>query len=326
MMDWTDRHFRYLLRLVTGRTLLYTEMVNMNALVHGDLERHLGHSEAEHPLALQVGGDDPQLLGHCARLAEEWGYDEVNLNVGCPSERVQSGNFGACLMAQPELVRDCLQAMREAVSIPVTVKHRIGIDEQDSYDHLARFVGIVSGSGVRHFTVHARKAWLQGLSPRENREIPPLRYDDVYRLKHDFPELTIELNGGVRSLADARRHLETVDAVMIGRAAYEDPMVLAAADGVILGGRGTPVSRREVVEGMLPYIEMQMTRGVPLNRISRHMLGLFNGRPGARAWRRTLSEGAHLPGSGTELVVEAMARVPETVLESLPAPETAQLV
>ncbi|HEX7003050.1 MAG TPA: tRNA dihydrouridine(20/20a) synthase DusA [Trueperaceae bacterium] len=315
MMDWTDRHFRYLLRQLTSHTLLYTEMVNMNAILHGDRERHLGYSEAEHPLSLQLGGDDPKLLAQCAAIAQSWGYDEVNLNVGCPSPRVARGNFGACLMAQPELVRECLQAMREAVTIRVTVKHRIGIDERDSYEEMARFVDVVAPSGAQRFTVHARKAWLQGLSPRENREIPPLRYDDVYRLKRDFPELEIELNGGVRSLADAAGHLEWVDAVMIGRAAYEEPFMLGDADARLFGATEATPTRGEVVERMLPYLDEQLVRGVPLHRITRHMLGLFNGRPGAKAWRRKLSEKAHLPGTGPELLLEALSLVPQLVRE-----------
>ena len=323
MMDRTDRHFRYLLRQLTRHTLLYTEMVNMNALLHGDLERHLGHSAAERPLSLQLGGDDPVSLAHCASLAQSWGYDEVNLNVGCPSERVQNGNFGACLMAQPELVRECAAAMREAVSIPVTVKHRIGIDELDSYEHMAGFVTTVAEAGVERFTVHARKAWLAGLSPRENREIPPLRYDDVYRLKQDFPHLEIELNGGVRSLDAAAEHLRRVDAVMIGRAAYEDPFMLANADALLFGSREAPRSRGEVVTRMLPYIEEQLRGGEPLQRLTRHMLGLFSGRPGAKAWRRTISEGAHLPGAGPDLLLRALGEVPDFVREERPRLELA---
>jgi tRNA-dihydrouridine synthase A len=339
MMNWTDRHFRFFIRQITRRALLYTEMVNMNALVHGDLERHLGYSPDEHPVALQLGGDEPRTLARCARLAEEWGYDEVNLNVGCPSERVQSGNFGACLMADPERVKECLSAMGEAVAIPVTVKHRIGIDELDTYDHLADFVAIVSASGAARFTVHARKAWLKGLSPRENREIPPLRYEDVFRIKRDFPHLQVELNGGVRSLADARSHLERVDAVMLGRAAYEDPYLLAGADAQVFGASvfgdteefgdtpgdassGTTVgpSRREVVERVLPYIESRLDEGVRLNRMTRHMLGLFTGRPGAKAWRRHLSEHAHLDGADGEVLLAALRLVPDEVADERPAP------
>ncbi|MEX2534690.1 MAG: tRNA dihydrouridine(20/20a) synthase DusA [Trueperaceae bacterium] len=315
MMDRTDRHFRFLMRQITAKTLLYTEMVNMNALIHGDCERHLGLSAEEHPVALQLGGDDPLKLAKCAALGQEWGYAEVNLNVGCPSDRVQNGNFGACLMAQPELVRDCLMAMRGAVTIPVTVKHRIGIDDLDGYTHLARFVEIVAQSGARRFTVHARKAWLKGLSPRENREIPPLRYDDVYRLKHDFPALAIELNGGVRTVEQARQQLTKVDAVMVGRAAYEDPFLLAAADSEIFAESAVGPSRREVVERMLTYIEHQLATGTALNRTTRHMLGLFSGKPGAKAWRRHLSEHVHLPGADERVVVDALFKVPAEVLD-----------
>jgi tRNA-dihydrouridine synthase A len=319
MMDWTDRHFRYMMRLITRRTLLYTEMVNMNALIRGDRHRHLDFSPEEHPVSLQLGGDDPRMLATCARLAAEWGYDEVNLNVGCPSERVQNGNFGACLMADPVRVRDCLAAMAEAAPIPVTVKHRIGIDDQDSYEHLSGFVSVVAGAGPSRFTVHARKAWLSGLSPRENREIPPLRYDDVYRLKRDFPELVIELNGGVREVAEIDGHLRRVDAVMVGRAAYENPFLLTGVDSEILGEAGATVSsRREIVEGMLPYIERRLHEGTPLNRISRHMLGLFNGQPGAKAWRRHLSEHAHLPQAGVQTVLDALGTVPEEVASARP--------
>jgi tRNA-dihydrouridine synthase A len=319
MMDWTDRHFRFFIRQITSRALLYTEMVNMNALLHGDVERHLAYSPEEHAISLQLGGDDPGKLARCARLAEEWGYDEVNLNVGCPSERVQSGNFGACLMADPELVRECLSSMRQAAAIPVTVKHRIGIDELDSYQDLARFVDIVSRSGAARFTVHARKAWLKGLSPRENREIPPLRHECVYRLKRDFPSLEIELNGGVRTLSEVRGHLERVDSVMLGRAAYEDPYLLAAADRELFGERGEAPSRREVVERMLPYVERRLAEGTPLNRMTRHMLGLFSGKPGAKAWRRHLSEHSHLPGADSGTIAEALARVPVDVADERPS-------
>jgi tRNA-dihydrouridine synthase A len=328
MMDWTDRHFRFFIRQISRSALLYTEMVNMNALVHGDLERHLGYSPEEHPVALQLGGDDPRTLAQCARLAQEWGYDEVNLNVGCPSERVQSGNFGACLMADPERVRECLSAMAESVTIPVTVKHRIGIDELDTYEHLAAFVATVSSSAAARFTVHARKAWLKGLSPRENREIPPLRYEDVYRLKRDFPDLQVELNGGVRALADVRRHLERVDAVMLGRAAYEDPYVLAGADAEVFGAQAGDIakgsaeapSRREVVERMLPYVERRLSEGVRLNRLTRHMLGLFASRPGAKAWRRHLSENAHLHGADGGVLLAALRQVPDEIADERPAP------
>lgn len=315
MMDWTDRHFRFFIRQISARALLYTEMVNMNALVHGDRRLHLDYTPAEHPLALQLGGDDPVKLAECARMAEEWGYDEVNLNVGCPSERVQNGNFGACLMADPVLVRECLTAMSEATNAPVTVKHRIGIDELDSFDHLRRFVEVVAESGAARFTVHARKAWLKGLSPRENREVPPLRYDDVYRLKREFPELTIEINGGVRSISEIHRLLHHVDSVMVGRAAYQEPYRLALVDAELFGEETLAPTRAEVVQRMLPYVESQSRAGTPLNRISRHMLGLFSGQPGAKAWRRHISENSHLPGADERVLVEALQLVPDAVAE-----------
>ena len=315
MMDWTDRHYRYFMRQLTRETLLYTEMVTTGALLHGDRERLLGFSEEERPLALQLGGDDPEELAACARIAEAWGYDEVNLNVGCPSERVQRGRFGACLMAEPERVAACVAAMREAVALPITVKHRIGIDELDRYEDMARFVTIVAGGGADRFVVHARKAWLSGLSPKENRTIPPLRYEDVHRLKREYPQLTVELNGGVRSLEEAQRQLEHVDGVMIGRAAYETPYLLAEADRVFYGGGQVP-SRREVIQGMLPYIEEMLRRGVYLSRITRPMLGLFAHQPGARAWRRHLSEHAHREGAGTNVLLQALAYLPDEVLDA----------
>ncbi|GMV40589.1 MAG: tRNA-dihydrouridine synthase [Myxococcales bacterium] len=289
MMDRTDRHFRTLVRLITRHTLLYTEMVTTGAILHGDRERLLGFGEHERPLSLQLGGDDPAALAECARIAEGMGYDEVNLNVGCPSDRVQSGRFGACLMARPEQVADGVAAMRAAVSLPVTVKHRIGIDDLDSYEHLHRFVTVVASAGCDRFTVHARKAWLSGLSPKENREIPPLRYEDVYRLKRELPHLCIEINGGVRSFSDVSTHLAHVDAVMIGRAAYDDPFLFAAADAVFGDPHPVP-TRHEVAAAMIPYIEQRAAAGEPPTLALRHLLNLFTGVPGARAWRRHLTE------------------------------------
>jgi len=318
MMDWTDRHQRVFMRGVTRHALLYTEMVTMNAVLRGDRARVLGFSEVEKPLALQLGGDDPARLAECARIAEDWGYDEVNLNVGCPSERVQSGNFGACLMAQPELVAACVAAMKAAVKIPVTVKHRLGIDDLDSFERLAHFVAVVADAGAARFTVHARKAWLSGLSPKENRTVPPLRYESVYRLKEVFPALQIELNGGVKTLGEAEGHLERVDAVMIGRAAYETPYALAEADARFYGAAHVP-TRREVVDAVIPYAAEQLERGVPLNSLTRHMLGLFAGQPGARAWRRHLSEHAHRPGAGVGVLQDALAYLPNAVLDERPA-------
>jgi tRNA-dihydrouridine synthase A len=314
MLDYTDRHFRWFVRRITRRTLLYTEMVTSGAVLHGgDRERFLGFDEDEHPVALQLGGSDPRELAICARLGAERGYDEINLNVGCPSDRVQNGRFGACLMAEPTLVADCVKAMRDAVDVPVTVKHRIGIDERDSYEALCDFVGTVAAAGCDVFIVHARKAWLSGLSPKENRTVPPLRYDVVHRLKRDFPGLTIVLNGGIESLDAVQAQLAHVDGVMMGRAAYHVPWVLAEADVRIFvavqAGRPGPAvakveslarppearspatrfTRRTVAEAMLPYLEAQAATGVPVSRVTRHLLGLFHDVPGARAWRRALS-------------------------------------
>jgi len=318
MMDWTDRHYRVLLRQITKRTLLYSEMVTTGALLFGDRDRHLEFSAVEKPLALQLGGDDPQALAACARLAESWGYDEVNLNVGCPSERVQRGRFGACLMAEPELVAACVAAMREATALPVTVKHRIGIDDLDRYEDLARFVDTVAAAGCDRFIVHARKAWLTGLSPKENRTIPPLRYGEVYRLKAEFPQLRIELNGGIDTLEAVRSQLAFVDGVMVGRAAYQTPYRLALADRLFYGSSEPAPTRREVVLGIIPYLEAMLAQGVYLSRITRHMLGLLAGQPGAKAWKRHLGEHAHRPGAGIEVLTAALQGVPEAVLDHNP--------
>lgn len=310
MMDRTDRHFRYFIRLLTRQTLLYTEMVTTPAILHGDREKLLGFSVEEKPLVLQVGGDDPQQLSICAQIAEDMGYDEINLNVGCPSDRVQNGNFGACLMAQPEKVALAVAAMQAAVQIPVTVKHRIGIDDRDRYEDMANFVAVVCETGCRHFTVHARKAWLQGLSPKENRTVPPLRYEDVYRLKQDFPDLFIEINGGFTNLEQVPPQLEKVDAVMIGRAAYDNPYLFATADRDIYAEERISLTRHQAIEAMFPYIERWVSRGVKLNSITRHLLQLFAGQPGTKAWKRYLSDRAHLPNAGVEVVREALAQVP----------------
>ena len=318
MMDRTDRHFRAFLRRITRRTLLYTEMVTTGAVLHGDRERILGFSPEERPLALQLGGDDPGELAASAELAERLGYDEVNLNVGCPSDRVQKGRFGACLMAEPERVAEAVAAMRRAVGLPVTVKHRIGIDELDRYEDMRRFVETVAEAGCDRFSVHARKAWLSGLSPKDNREIPPLRWSEVHRLKADLPHLAIEINGSVLDLAAAREHLEHVDGVMIGRAAYDDPYLLAPADRDLFGEPSEPPSRREVIESFLPYVEAHLARGEPLKCLTRHLLGLFARRPGARAWRRHLAENAHLEGTGSEVLVDAMEKVPSEILNEVP--------
>lgn len=311
MMDCTDRHDRYLLRLISRRARLYTEMVTARALIHGDRERLLAFHPAEHALAIQLGGSEPDELARAARWAGQAGYDEVNLNVGCPSDRVQAGRFGACLMAEPALVADCVAAMRAAVDVPVTVKHRIGIDRQDGYDALCRFVETVAAAGCRTFIVHARKAWLQGLSPRENREVPPLRYDRVHRLARDFPALSIVLNGGLTDLDAAAAQLAHVDGVMLGREVYRNPWILAGVDARLFGDRRPPPgSRRAVVEAMLPYVEAELAAGTRLSAITRHMVGLFQGVPGARAWRRTLAERAHRPGAGVEVLRDALAAVP----------------
>ena len=310
MMDRTDRHFRYFMRQITRRTLLYTEMVTSAAILHGDRDHLLGFSPEEKPLALQVGGDNPQDLAQCAQVAEEMGYDEINLNVGCPSSRVQDGHFGACLMAQPQQVADCVAAMMAATSLPVTVKHRIGIDRCDRYEDLAHFVQVVAQTGCQRFSVHARKAWLQGLSPKENRTIPPLRYEFVHRLKQEFPQLAIEINGGFTSLAEAQQQLAQVDAVMIGRAAYDNPYLFASADRQFWGEMASPESRHAVAEAMCPYIQQWRDRGLKLHKISRHMLQLFAGQPGSRAWKRYLTEHSSQVGAGAEVIRAALEKVP----------------
>jgi tRNA-dihydrouridine synthase A len=306
MLDWTDRHCRYFLRLITRRTLLYTEMVTTGALIHGDRGRHLDFDPAERPLALQLGGSEPREMALCARLAADRGYDEVNINVGCPSDRVQNGRFGACLMAEPETVAACVSAMKAAVSLPVTVKTRIGIDDRDSYGELVDFVGQVAEAGCDALVVHARKAWLQGLSPRENREIPPLRYDVVLQLKRDLPTLPIAINGGIRTLEAAAGFLAELDGVMIGREAYQNPWMLAQADRLIFDDQARAPTRHEVLAGYVGYVERQLAAGVPLGALSRHILGLFQGQPGARAWRRQIGEHAHRPGARAGILTAAL--------------------
>ena len=315
MMDWTDRHCRLLHRLITRRTRLYTEMVTTGALLHGDVPRHLDFHDIEHPVALQLGGSEPADLAACARLAERWGYDEINLNCGCPSDRVQEGRFGACLMAEPPLVADCVAAMRAAVPahVPVTVKTRIGIDELDRYEQLLHFIETVAAGGCTVFVIHARKAWLSGLSPKENREIPPLRYEVAAQLKRDCPQLSISLNGGVQTLAQARQHLEWADGVMIGRAAYENPWLLAGADAALWGDAPMPRSRHDVLDALEPYVERHLARGGRLAHITRHLLGLFQGLPGARGWRRHLSENAHRDNADWGVVERALASIHEPV-------------
>ena len=309
MMERTDRHYRYFMRLITKSTLLYTEMVTAQALLHGDREYLLGFDPAEHPVVLQVGGDEPAQMAECARIAEDYGYDGININVGCPSNRVQKGNIGACLMRTPEVVARCVAAMQASCSIPVTVKHRIGVDELDAYSDMANFVRVVSEAGCFAFSVHARKAWLSGLSPKENRSVPPLRYEDVYRLKEDFPRLHIELNGGVRTLAEASAHLEKVDGVMIGRAAYDKPFVFTEADRIFGVATAPAPSRFELVEAMLPYVAHWVDRGARLNHITRHMLNLFSGTPGSRVWKRVLTERSPRSGAGAEVLRDAAQAV-----------------
>ncbi len=313
MLDWTDRHCRYFLRLLSRRVRLYTEMATTGAVLRGDRERLLAYDPAERPLALQLGGSDPEELARCARIAADFGYDEVNLNVGCPSDRVQSGRFGACLMAEPALVAECVAAMRAAAALPVTIKTRIGIDDRDSYEALTDFVGQAAAAGCAVFIIHARKAWLHGLSPKENREIPPLRYEVVHRLKRDFPELTVLLNGGLTSLDQAAEQLSWVDGVMIGRAAYENPYLLAEVDRRFFDSSAPPPNRHQVIQDLLPYIETQLQRGAPLHCMIRPVLGLFQGIPGARAWRRYLSEQAPRRGAGTAVLEAALRWLPEGV-------------
>ena len=305
MLDWTDRHCRYFLRLISRRTLLYTEMVTTGALLHGDRDRFLRFDPCEHPVALQLGGSDPAAMAVCARMGEARGYDEINMNLGCPSDRVQSGRFGACLMAEPHLVAECVSAMKAAVSIPVTVKTRIGIDDRDSYEELHALVAALVAAGCDALIVHARKAWLQGLSPKENREIPPLRYEVVRHLKEDFPDLPIAINGGVTTMAQAKSLLQDLDGVMIGRAAYQNPWLLAAVDREIFDDAHPIPTRHQVLETLIPYVNRQLVSGVPLNSVTRHILGLFQGQPGARHWRRTISENAHRAGTDADLLLRA---------------------
>ena len=307
MMDWTDRHCRYFHRLLSKHACLYTEMVTAEAVIHGDRTRLLGFHDVEHPVALQLGGSDPAKLADAAHIGEAEGYDEINLNVGCPSDRVQSGRFGACLMAEPELVAECVSTMAARVALPVTVKCRIGIDDQDDEEDFSRFIDVVASAGCQIFIVHARKAWLQGLSPKENREVPPLNYDRVYRLKAMRPYLTIVINGGLGDMATAHAQLDRVDGVMLGRAAYQTPYILADVDCRLFGVEDRPVARDEALEQMLPYVEQHLARGGRLNNITRHVLGLYHGQPGAKAFRRYLSENAIGDAAGIEVLRQAIA-------------------
>lgn len=309
MIDWTTRDFRYLVRLITRHTLLYTEMITAHAILHGPRDDLLCFDEAEHPVAVQLGGSDPGLLAEAARIAEQYGYDEINLNVGCPSDRVQSGRFGACLMAEPQRVGDCVAAMQHAVQMPVTVKSRIGIDDRDDYDFLFSFIRTVRDAGCRSFTIHARKAVLSGLSPRENREIPPLVYERAYAVKQDFPDIEVIVNGGVRSFASVREHLGQVDGVMVGREAYQNPWFLAAADAELFDDPHPVPSRHEVLHAFMPYLERRFAAGHHPKHALRHVLNLFQGQPGARAFRRFLSENMHKPQTRPEILLDALQRV-----------------
>lgn len=309
MLDWTDRHYRYFARQISPQVLLYTEMITTGAIIYGDRERHLAFDEAEHPVALQLGGSDPKDMAQCARIAEEYGYDEININVGCPSDRVQNGAFGACLMATPEVVAEVYSAMQSATLVPVTVKHRIGIDDQDSYHDLETFVTTVADAGCETFIVHARKAWLNGLSPKENRDIPPLDYERVYQLKREHPDLTISINGGIKSYDDIEGHLQHVDGVMLGREVYQNPYLLAQVGARVFNDTSPVKSRRQVVMAMVPYIQQHLDNGGSLHHVTRHMLGLFHGQPRARQWRRILSENAWKTGAGLDVLMQALETV-----------------
>jgi len=306
MMDYSDRHFRYFMRQMTKKALLYTEMINTQAIIHGDRHKLLDFSPLEKPVALQLGGDNPQQLAESARIGQDWGYDEINLNVGCPSSRVQNGNFGACLMAQPDKVARCVETMTKAVDIPVTVKHRIGIDNQDSYESMANFVKIVAEGGCQRFVVHARKAWLQGLSPKENRHIPPLRYEDVYRLKQEFPHLIIEINGGITTIEAIKTHLNYVDGVMIGRVACDNPYLLATIDQQIYGDRTSVKTREEIILNFLPYVDQWCSQNVKLNTMMRHLLQIFAGQPGTKIWKRYLTQNGYNPDADSKTVLKAL--------------------
>jgi len=305
MMEWTDRHCRTFLRLISRHAFLYTEMVTADAVFYGDRERVLGFDPAEHPVGLQLGGCDPKKLSDAARIGADWGYDEINLNIGCPSDRVQSGRFGACLMAEPALVAACVGAMGQAAAVPITVKCRIGIDDQDAEESLDAFIDAVAEAGCDTFIVHARKAWLDGLSPKENRDVPPLDHDRVHRLRARRPDLKIIINGGIASLQEAAPHLAQVDGVMLGRAAYADPYLMAEVDGALYGADAPPPSRADVLDAFMGYVARQLARGVRLNSMTRHILGLYHGQPRARAFRRHIAETAHLDGAGIEVLEQA---------------------
>src|SRR5947209_6512303 len=315
MMEWTDRHCRFFHRMLTRRALLYTEMITTGAVLRGNRARLLGFDPAEHPVAVQLGGSDPRALAECARICADLGYDEINLNVGCPSDRVREGRFGACLMAEPQLVGDCVAAMKAAVHVPITVKCRIGIDEQDPEESLDTLTRIVVAASVDALIVHARKAWLDGLSPRENRDIPPLDYDRVYRLKREWPKLHVSINGGIASVEDAGKHLAHVDGVMMGRAAYQEPWRLLQVDPLIYGAPASIDSAKAAIEAFIPYVERELARGTRLHAMTRHVLGLFHAVPGARAFRRHIATHAVKPGGGAEILREAIALVADARAE-----------
>ncbi len=316
MIDWTDRHCRFFHRLISKRAVLYTEMISTGALIHGDTDQLLDHDAREHPLALQLGGNDPKQLTHCAKLGEQRGYSEINLNCGCPSDRVQQGRFGASLMAKPDLVASCMAAMREAVDIPVTIKHRIGIDRQTSYEKLADFVGAVAETGCRTFIVHARMAWLDGLSPKQNRHLPPLQYELVYRLKRDFPACEIIINGGITGFKEITEHLHRTDGVMLGREAYKNPFLLASVDHTLYGEGESTIDRLNVLEQMIPYVENQLQHGIRLNRITRHILGLFHGQHGGKKFRRFLGLEVTRADAGIEVLAEALMMMQNYTLQT----------
>ena len=307
MMDWTDRHDRYFLRLISPNALLYTEMITTHALIHGDYRRFLAFDALEHPVALQLGGSEPDKLARCAKLGEGFGYDEINLNVGCPSDRVKTGRFGACLMLEPELVGDCISAMKNFVKIPVTVKCRIGVDHQDSYEEFSHFIHTVHQAGCDVFIIHARKAWLNGLSPKQNREIPPLQYETVHAIKRDFPHLTIVINGGIKKTSEIEHQLKHVDGVMIGREAYSNPYWLTEIENKIFSNE---ISDRDaIIQNFIPYVERELKNNIKLSSMTRHILGLYQGQKGARMWRRHLSENAHRPNANVEVINEALQYV-----------------
>ena len=309
MMDWSDRHYRYFMRLITKHALLYTEMITTGAIIHGDRDRFLAFNAEEHPVAVQLGGSDPDDLAQCATITTDYGYDEINLNIGCPSNRVQSGRFGACLMAEPDLVADCVHAMKGKTNRPVTVKTRLGIDDQDSYELLSKFISKVADAGCETFVLHARKAWLTGLSPKENRQIPPLQYDVVYQIKEDFPQLEIIINGGIKNFSEIVNHLHHTDGIMIGREAYHNPYSLAEVDQHFYNEEKPPLSRSDVVKQFMQYADRQIKNGVHLKHMSRHILGLFQNQPGARRWRRYISENAYQPEANSDIIKNALAQI-----------------